>query len=331
MDPKATRTRRIQKVLLSAIPVLAAALFGVKLISARQGVGGPIHLALPHLSPDGRQILAWAPGVLPGSVSGVLMNADGSDQRPANVPRDAAWLPDGRLLAIQGGTRTEPGRLVIMNADGSDSRPIPTGDLNVGAAQVTEGGRRVVLAHLVRDEVRHIGLWTWYSMGIDGAGLTPLKFAIPTELQVSLNVAPSHDGRHIAFLALRLADTQAASGTPTSTLFVMNADGSGVRELTRLRQDAGGLAWSTDDQEIALSDSYTPHPIPSGFVPDANLVSVKLATGAVRVLAPHERRYMDERPCFAPDGQIFFQSNRDGQFDLYRIKPDGSDPQRITR
>jgi Tol biopolymer transport system component len=97
-----------------------------------------------------------------------------------------------------------------------------------------------------------------------------------------------------------------------------------------LQQDAGGIAWSRDDRTLALADSYTPHPMPAGFVMDAIIVAVDVGSGAVRTLTPHDRRFMDEHPSWAPDGTIYFQSNREGAAEIFRMNADGSNQRRVT-
>jgi TolB protein len=38
-----------------------------------------------------------------------------------------------------------------------------------------------------------------------------------------------------------------------------------------------------------------------------------------------------EYPCWSPDGkQIAFQTSRDGNFEIYVMNADGSDPRRLT-
>ena len=44
----------------------------------------------------------------------------------------------------------------------------------------------------------------------------------------------------------------------------------------------------------------------------------------------HDHPYLDETPSWSPDGWIYFQSNRSGDYAIYRMHTDGTDQQRLT-
>ena len=103
----------------------------------------------------------------------------------------------------------------------------------------------------------------------------------------------------------------------------MNADGTGVRRLTRTGADEGYPAWSPDGRSIAFDSDR-----------DGNFdVFAMDADGAnVRPLTRNAAR--DVSAAWAPDGgSIVFMSDReDGGFDVYRAAADPLAPAtRLTR
>ena len=105
----------------------------------------------------------------------------------------------------------------------------------------------------------------------------------------------------------------------TNGLYVMNADGSGVRLVLELTGIAGP-AWSPDGRTIVFSrdeggnvDLYAVNPDGS------NLRRLTEAVGP------------DSLPTFTPDGQIIFRSARSGAWGIWKMNADGSNPQQIIQ
>jgi Tol biopolymer transport system component len=124
----------------------------------------------------------------------------------------------------------------------------------------------------------------------------------------------SPDGKQIVFYAER--DDQPAD------LFVMDADGSNVRQLTHTRAAEGYPSWSPDGRLIAFEADD----------PTGNFdIYVMNADGSnTRRLTQDPRR--DVGPAWSPDGRkIVFMSDRGGpEFDIYEMNADGSDVERLT-
>lgn len=285
---------------------------------------GGVNASQPEVSPDGRFILAARADRATRSFQAFIMNADGSNRRDVAATR-LSWFPDGsKILGFKEYGRDDRA-VVVMNPDGTGEVAVGIRG-SIGAAHMLPQGR-LLLARTTRDTVRRIQNWSWFVRAQNGAE-TPLSFAVPAGQLVTLNVAPSRDGQRLAFLALKLGS--ADTSEHKAALYVVNVDGSGLRKLTEVQQDAGGIAWSKDHRTLALADSYTPHPVPEGFVGDANILTVDVGSGVVRRLTTHDRRYLDEHPSWGPDGSIYFQSDRDGQVEIYRMNADGSNQRRIT-
>jgi TolB protein len=124
----------------------------------------------------------------------------------------------------------------------------------------------------------------------------------------------SPDGTRIAFYSERDGNAE---------IYVMHADGTGVRRLTRTSADEGYPAWSPDGRTISFDSDR-----------DGNFdVFAMNADGSnVRPLTRHAAR--DVSAAWAPDGSsIVFMSDREGGgFDIYRAAADPSaTAARITR
>ena len=313
-------TLGVGTVLLASLSVLIRHRVMTAAMSGRQA---PPNAARPEVSPDGKSILAIRADPSSRSMKPFLMNADGSNRRDIALVRDAVWFPDGsRILALKEYGRDDRSIVALM-PDGTQERESPLRGA-IGGARVLLPKQRLLIARTTRDPARSIMNWKWSTIGIDGSNEMPIKFPVPAGQAVYISVSPSNDGTRLAFLALRTDDSH------KSVLYVVNLDGSGLRQLAELQQDAGGIAWSRDDRTLALVDSYTPHPMPAGFVMDAVVVTVDVASGAMHTLTPHNHRFIEEHPSWGPDGSIYFQSQRDGPADIFRMNADGSNQRRVT-
>ncbi len=120
----------------------------------------------------------------------------------------------------------------------------------------------------------------------------------------------SPDGSKIAFASSRNGARQ---------LFVINADGSKLRQLTHLDNMGGRSTWSPDGTKIAFYRG------PAG---DRNIYIIDLnGSGVVQLTNGGD----DLGPSWSPDGNwIAFTSYRDGNNEIYIIHPDGTGLTRLT-
>jgi TolB protein len=104
------------------------------------------------------------------------------------------------------------------------------------------------------------------------------------------------------------------------------ADGS---EITNITHDGTAKQnvdpnWSADGMKLAYA-SYDGAGGANIMVVNAN------GKGAVNLTPAVQKRVLNIHPTWSPDGSIVFASNRDGNFDLYRIGNATSGPVRMTK
>jgi Tol biopolymer transport system component len=205
------------------------------------------------------------------------VNADGSFRlRLAGAGRAPAWSPDGRTIAFFSGVK-----IYLMNADGTEHQALTR----------LWNGRRASLA--------------W-----------------------------SPDGRKLAFLAAGgpVVDDlgRGGCGQYCFNLYVLNSDGSGLRNLTSKLSAAQGFGavlasdpvWSPNGRKIAFVRLSKP----------LGVYVVNADGSGLRNLTPKPNPAFDADPAWSPDGRsIAFRSTRDGNTDIYIMNADGSGQRNLTR
>ena len=191
-----------------------------------------------------------------GVASVYVINADGKGLRRlvrnATEPR---WAPDGqRLSFVRGGV------LHVLTLRGLRERRLVAAD----SFDWSPDSRRIVYS-----------AGGIYVVGRDGRE----RRRLTTESDGK--VAWSPDGSRIAFVR--------ATGN-VRTLFVMNLDGSQLRQLATDVPYAGGPVWSPDGKELAVAREETD---------DELLVGVGVADGKQRVLI---RKGFEILAAWSPDG-----------------------------
>jgi TolB protein len=267
-------------------------------------------LTTPAWSPDGREIAFERNGQV------YVMNADGSGQRQlARRGSDPAWSPDGRTIAF-----IWRFHLYVMNADGSGHRVVTrVGNGRKASSGWSPDGRK--LAFLATAEFADGGCgqfcFNLYVVNSDGSGLRNLTSKLAAGGQgpgggKASDSVWSPDGRMIAFVRLNTRHG----------VYVVNADGSGVRNLTPKPRGAvyAAPAWSPDGRNIAFARER-----------DGNSeIYLMNADGSGQRNLTLDPAY-DGDPAWSPDGKkLTFVSNRDGRFEVYVMKADGSGQRRLT-
>jgi Tol biopolymer transport system component len=102
-----------------------------------------------------------------------------------------------------------------------------------------------------------------------------------------------------------------------AVLEIVKADGSGLRTLTQGPGNAGFPSWAPDGKRIVYRVAGS----------EQGLRILNLADGTVATLTTE----YDNFPAWSPKGDLIeFTSFRDGDFEIYTVKPDGSGVRRLT-
>jgi len=229
----------------------------------------------PAWSPDGRRIAIVSNGIY-------VMNADGSGERKltpnAGFEESPAWSPDGRRIAFVGHGDNNVSDLYVVNADGSGQKRL-TRTAGVGSPAWSPDGARIAFVgrdgnseiYVIRADgsgqrrLTHNAahdddpLWSpdgrriafvsnlehVYVMNADGSG----KRRLTRNGAHNFNPAWSPDGQRIAFERGNRTPCSWCPGARGFAVYVINADGSSLRRLTR-----GGSQprWSPDGRKIAF-------------------------------------------------------------------------------
>jgi Tol biopolymer transport system component len=147
-----------------------------------------------------------------------------------------------------------------------------------------------------------------YMMRMDGGGIQQITDEPGRDYEADI----TPDGRTL------VVASQRASGS-NAQLFLMDADGSNVRRLTFSTEGGRTVTddyphWSPDGRSIVFQRSTF-----AGKGVDADVWLIDAATGEERQLTDTPDAW-DSTPGFAPDGgAVLFESNREGDFSIYRL------------
>ena len=159
-----------------------------------------------------------------------------------------AWSPDGRRLAFVSG-RDGNAEIYVMNADGSAQENLTRHSANDSHPSWSPDGRKLAFVS------RRDGNAEIYVMDADGSGLRNVTRSSSDDL----DPAWSPDGRAIAFVHKKVSRPRVVRGRRThgyqTYLYVVNADGSGLRGLTTRPAQLFNPSWSADGTTIRYGRS----------------------------------------------------------------------------
>ncbi len=191
---------------------------------------------------------------------------------------EPAWSPDGTKIAFVS-RRDGAFHVYVMNADGSGVRRLTHGPKEDHRPAWSPDGRRIVFS---REGALFVAPAAGGAARRVGSGFGSAE-----------DPAWSPDGRSIAY-DYRRPDSLARE------VYVMNADGTGSRQLTRLDHTSAAPAWSPDGTRIAFqSDARSGHDEIYTIRPNGTELT-QVTRGDTDAL----------QPAWSPSGEVSF--SRDG-------------------
>ncbi|MBE7552265.1 MAG: S9 family peptidase [Anaerolineales bacterium] len=251
----------------------------------------------PQWSPDGQ----WLAFSMDNTVH-VVSAAGGLPQKVSDFAPGASapvWLPDSMGLVVsiewQGADK-----LLLTDRSGSWLRALTSGPGDDAEAQSSPDGRMVVFVHRPHDDLNRLDIKV---VELESGQIRPLT-GQPRQKDWQPRWSP--DGRLIAFLSQR-------SGW--NEVWLVQPDGEGLRQLTRLGRDVADLAWSPDGTRLACTVNNE-----GAF----DLALLDVQNSDVSYLRRGLGVY--SRPCWSPGGDFLTVEYEDPTLppDLYRVSvPDG--------
>jgi Tol biopolymer transport system component len=151
----------------------------------------------------------------------------------------ADWSPDGGQLAFEDteseAPQTPVSQIHVINADGSNEQALTSGTAQAYRPRWSPAGNQIAF---LRDD----RIWV---MKPDGSEQHPI-----TEAPLGNDPIWSPDGKHLAFSA-------SATSGGKADIYTVNADGTGLRDLTlESSGDSRQPVWSPDGTEIAFQNGF---------------------------------------------------------------------------
>ena len=227
-----------------------------------------------------------------------IMNADGTGRiQLTNFPATAYYpslSADGQTVFFssnQSGTF----EIYSMDINGNGLQRLTNGIGSLYAPELSPNGERIIFTN------HGNGLWV---MNPDGSNPRAITF------KDDIDPTWSPDGSMIAFASNRSGSRQ---------LYVANANGKNVEQVTDLSNMGGRSSWSPDGTRLAFYRG------PAG---DRDIYVINIdGSGLERLTNGGDNL----GPSWSPDGNwIAFTSFRDGNNEIYIVRPDGSRETRLT-
>ncbi len=258
---------------------------------------------VPQWSPDGQWLAFTMTGhVYVAPVAGGIPHQITDFTARASTP---VWLPDsaGLIVSVE---RHEADKLLLTDRDGGWPRALTTGPGDDWDAWPSPDGRLVAFVHRPHDDLNRLDI----KLVELASGQVTLLTGAPKQKNWWPRWSP--DGRLIAFLSQQ-------SGW--NEVWLIQPDGTGLRQLTQLGHDVTDLAWSPDGRQLACTINQR-----GAF----DLALVDIQSGQVSYLRAGLGYY--SRPNWSSQADFLTVEYEDSTQppDLYRVTASGGEATQLT-
>ncbi len=240
-----------------------------------------------------------------------LMEPDGSNQTQLSFNQygdiNVAWSPDGSQLTFNSG-RDGDNEIFIMNAEGTNIRQLTTNEFDDRAPKWSPDGEKIAF---YSDRDGDFEIWIMDADGNNQQQLTTNHGVYGDYEYIPVLFDWSPDGEQIVI---------ASDNDGDQDIFIMDADGSNIHQLTYNEDKDKDPNWSPDGKQIVFtSNRYGDDEI---FVMNTDGTNSRQLTS---------NNGISFYPDWSLDGsQIAFSSFRDGDSEIWMMDADGSNQQQLT-
>jgi len=281
---------------------------------------------VPVWSPDGNFILYQQPYVQ-GEPNSYLLDIHDGSTNPISVSlwssRVAGWSPDGTQFLIVGiPNPNDDVEIYTSQTDGSNLRQLTDNTIPDNVPLWSPDGTQIAYVAYFDEPA----LMVMASDGIDGQ---PISNGL--ELHFDYSFAWSPDSTQIAFVA----NGDFIGMDQTSEIYVVNADGTDLRQLT----DTGGVnldpRWSPDGSQIVFW-GYELGAFDDTSKPGLRSEVFRMNADGSDLVNLTQNFGLDHSAEWSPDGEwIAFSSTRtlegvEPRPGLFIMRPDGTDVRMLT-
>jgi TolB protein len=228
--------------------------------------------------------------------------------RLPGIVQDQTWSPDGRRFAYRWfHPATQSLGVYVANADGSNPKLL----VDNGTTPAWSPDGRLIAYTM------NYAIWVVDVNNALKGDLSTAHLLVRPHGELGQAEYPvwSPDGNRLLFNGLH---------NGSFDIWTVEADGSGLRDLTPQPSLEYSATWSPDGSEIVFGSNRASESQLGG-----DIFAVDVETRKIRRLTAEQGG--NYAPAWSPDGRwIAFNSNRDGNTEIYIMRPNGTGQRRLT-